>query len=95
MTDDKALEKAERKARQVDTDSKKPDRACIIKWADKTSNLRAIALSPPPWPEARKRKYIAWTQQVTEAWSYGPEIAVKVFGEAQALALDSIEAENR
>ncbi len=95
VSDDKELEKAERKARQVDTASKKSDRACLIKWADKTSNLRAIALSPPPWPEARKRKYISWTQQVTETLSYGPEIAVKVFGEAQALALDSIEAENR
>ena len=95
VTDDKALEKAERKARQVETASKKSDRACLIKWADKTSNLRAIALSPPPWTEARKREYIDWAEQVTGALSYRPEIAVKVFGEAKALALSLTKGEKR
>lgn len=95
VTDDKSLEKAERKARQLETASKKSDRACVIKWADKTSNLRSIALSPPPWTEARKREYIDWAEQVTGALSYRPEIAVKVFGEAKELALSLIKGENR
>ena len=95
VTDDKSLEKAERKASQLENASKKSDRACLIKWADKTSNLRSIALSPPPWTEARKREYIDWAEQVTGALSYRPEIAVKVFGEAKALALSLIKGENR
>ena len=90
VTDDKALEKAERKARQVETASKKSDRACLIKWADKTSNLRTIALSPPPWPEARKREYIAWASTVTNALPFRPDNAVALFEEAKGLALASI-----
>ena len=54
VTDDKTLEKAERKIRQVANAAKKSDRACSIKWADKISNLRAIAQSPPPWSDYRK-----------------------------------------
>ena len=90
VTDDKALEKAERKARQVETASKKSDRACLIKWADKTSNLRAIALSPPPWPEARKHEYITWASTVTNALPFRPDNAVVLFEEAKGLALASI-----
>ena len=90
VTDDKALEKAERKARQVETASKKSDRACLIKWADKTSNLRAIALSPPPWPEARKHEYITWASTVTNALPFRPDNAVALFEEAKGLALASI-----
>ena len=90
VTDDKALEKADRKARQVETAVKKSDRACLIKWADKTSNLRAIALSPPPWPETRKREYIAWASSVTGALPFRPDDAVALFEEAKSLALTSI-----
>ena len=90
VTDDKALEKADRKARQVETAVKKSDRACLIKWADKTSNLRAIALSPPPWPATRKREYIAWASSVTGALPFRPDDAVALFEEAKSLALTSI-----
>jgi (p)ppGpp synthase/HD superfamily hydrolase len=90
VTDDKTLEKAERKARQVATAAKKSDRACLIKWADKTSNLRAIALSPPPWPEARKHEYVAWASTVTNVLPLRPDNAVALFEEAKGLALASI-----
>ena len=42
VTDDKSLDKATRKRKQVESASKKSDRAKLIKLADKTSNLRAI-----------------------------------------------------
>ena len=45
VTDDKSLEKQERKRRQVEHAPEKSDRAKILKLADKTSNLRAIAAS--------------------------------------------------
>jgi hypothetical protein len=48
VTDDKNLEKQERKRLQVEHSHKKSDRAKILKLPDKTSNLRAIAASPPP-----------------------------------------------
>jgi hypothetical protein len=45
VTDDKTLDKSERKKRQAETAHKKTGRAKFLKFADKTSNLRALALS--------------------------------------------------
>ena len=90
VTDDKTLEKAERKARQVATAAKKSDGACLIKWADKTSNLRAIALSPPPWPMSRKQEYITWAENVTDALPYKPNVAMTAFEEAKTLARNAV-----
>ena len=47
VTDDKRLPKAERKRLQVESAPHKSARARMIKLADKTSNLRSIAASPP------------------------------------------------
>jgi (p)ppGpp synthase/HD superfamily hydrolase len=61
VTDDKSLDKAERKWRQVEHPSKKTDAAKIIKLADKTSNVRAIAFAPSPdWSVKRRLEYIEW-----------------------------------
>jgi GTP diphosphokinase / guanosine-3',5'-bis(diphosphate) 3'-diphosphatase len=48
VTDDKALEKDQRKRLQVEHAAEKSRRAKILKLADKTSNLRSVAASPPP-----------------------------------------------
>jgi (p)ppGpp synthase/HD superfamily hydrolase len=65
VTDDKTLPKADRKALQVKTASKKSNGAKIIKLADKTSNLRAIAYSPAPgWSIKRRLDYIGWAKRV-------------------------------
>lgn len=65
VTDDKSLEKAVRKRLQVDNAPRKSDRAKMLKLADKTSNLQAIASSPPVgWDDARKRGYFAWARNV-------------------------------
>ena len=65
VTDDKSLPKAERKRLQVEHAPHKSPRAKILKLADKTSNLRALAKSPPAdWSEERKRDYLAWAQKV-------------------------------
>jgi (p)ppGpp synthase/HD superfamily hydrolase len=51
VTDDKSLPKRDRKRLQVETASKKSRDAKLIKIADKTSNLRSLAKSPPAhWP---------------------------------------------
>jgi (p)ppGpp synthase/HD superfamily hydrolase len=65
MTDDKSLPKAERKRLQIETAARKSREARLIKLADKTSNLRAIATSPPSdWSIERRRDYIRWAGEV-------------------------------
>jgi guanosine-3',5'-bis(diphosphate) 3'-pyrophosphohydrolase len=64
-TDDKALPKADRKRLQVEHAHKKSDRAKTLKLADKTSNLKTIAASPPPdWSVKRRLDYIRWAREV-------------------------------
>ena len=65
MTDDKSLDKQERKQLQVQHASEKSERAKILKLADKTSNLRAVARSPAPdWSVKRRLEYVAWAREV-------------------------------
>jgi (p)ppGpp synthase/HD superfamily hydrolase len=65
VTDDKSLDKATRKDIQVETAAKKSHQAKLIKLADKTSNLRAIAFSPSPdWSVKRRLEYIEWAKMV-------------------------------
>ena len=64
-TDDKALPKETRKALQVSLAPKKSDAAKQLKLADKISNLRAIADSPPAnWNHARRTEYVGWAGRV-------------------------------
>ena len=55
VTDDKRLPKAERKRLQEETAASKSPRAKVLKLADKTSNLRALAASPPADWSAERR----------------------------------------
>lgn len=65
VTDDKALPKAERRTLQIHHAPQRSDRAKILKLADKTSNLRALATSPPVgWSPQRLAEYIDWAEQV-------------------------------
>jgi ADP-ribosylglycohydrolase len=67
VTDDKTLEKGERKKRQVESAHKKSDRAKVLKLADKTSNLRALVSSPAPdWSVLRRLEYIKWARTVAD-----------------------------
>ena len=65
VTDDKSLEKHERKRLQVEHAYKKSDRAKVLKLADKISNLRTISTSPSPeWSVKRRLDYVAWAREV-------------------------------
>jgi (p)ppGpp synthase/HD superfamily hydrolase len=65
VTDDKSLPKAERKRLQIESAGHKSREAKLIKLADKTSNLRAIANSPPPdWSVERRLEYVRWAREV-------------------------------
>ncbi len=64
-TDDKSLPKETRKALQVRHAASKSAAAKQVKLADKISNLRAIALSPPAgWDHARRVEYVGWAGRV-------------------------------
>jgi (p)ppGpp synthase/HD superfamily hydrolase len=65
VTDDKTLPKAQRKALQVEHAPHKSQRAALLKIADKTSNLMALASSPPAdWPLQRRADYVRWARDV-------------------------------
>ena len=64
VTDDRGIPKADRKQAQVDHAAHISERAKILKIADKTSYLRAVQHSPPPWPASRRRRYFAWARAV-------------------------------
>jgi guanosine-3',5'-bis(diphosphate) 3'-pyrophosphohydrolase len=87
VTDDKSLPKEERKQRQVTGAPHKSEAASIIKLADKTSNLRAIANSPPSWPIERKKEYLAWARSVVSGLPFKPIRLLAKFEEAEKLAL--------
>jgi len=65
VTDDKSLPKLERKRLQIVMAPKKSRRAKLLKIADATSNVRALAADPPAdWSTERVLDYIAWAEQV-------------------------------
>ena len=65
VTDDKSLPQAERKRLQVEAAPHKSAAAKTLKIADKTSNLRALMLSPPAdWPSERILDYVDWAEKV-------------------------------
>src|SRR6516165_597237 len=67
VTDDKKLPKAERKRLQIKHAPKLTPRAKILKLADKISNLRSLATSPPAdWPMQRRSDYVIWTTEVVQ-----------------------------
>ena len=67
VTDDKSLDKAERKQRQVDHAPHASTEAKLVKLADKICNLRDILASPPAnWDAERKQAYFEWAARVVE-----------------------------
>lgn len=67
VTDDKNLDKAERKRLQIVKAPYKSPRGQMLKIADKTANLRAILNSPPAnWSLQRKQEYFDWAKSVVD-----------------------------
>jgi guanosine-3',5'-bis(diphosphate) 3'-pyrophosphohydrolase len=91
VTDDKSLPKERRKEIQVETAHKKSPRAKILKLADKTSNLRALATSPAPdWSVRRKLEYISWARKVVAGLRGTNDILEKQFDAAAQAAEHSL-----
>jgi guanosine-3',5'-bis(diphosphate) 3'-pyrophosphohydrolase len=65
VTVDKSLPKAERKRLQVEHARMQSVRARLLKMADKISNVRSLATSPPAdWDVARALDYVEWAESV-------------------------------
>ena len=92
MTDDKSLPKAERKKLQIVYAAKKSEAACLIKLADKSSNVAAIGSSPPAdWSVERKLEYVAWARTVVGPLPHKPEIALQAFNSRFKATLGAIK----
>jgi len=67
VSDDRSLEKAERKRRQTEHAPHLSPRAKLVKLADKICNLRDINRHPPrDWPLQRKQDYFDWAKSVID-----------------------------
>lgn len=64
-TDDKRLEKAERKRLQIENARQKSPEAKCVKIADKTCNLASILVDPPKdWSISQQLEYFQWAEKV-------------------------------
>jgi guanosine-3',5'-bis(diphosphate) 3'-pyrophosphohydrolase len=65
LTDDKSLEKAERKRLQIEHAQNLSIRGKQLKIADKICNVRDVTDNPPAdWSLQRRRDYLIWSEQV-------------------------------
>jgi GTP diphosphokinase / guanosine-3',5'-bis(diphosphate) 3'-diphosphatase len=65
VTDDKSLEKQDRKQLQIEEAPYKSDNAKKLKIADKIMNVRDITDNPPVgWPVKRIMEYFDWAEKV-------------------------------
>jgi (p)ppGpp synthase/HD superfamily hydrolase len=91
VTDDKSLPKAARKAIQIATASHKSHAARLIKIADKISNVRAVATSPPvDWSRQRRRDYIEFCIAVVNEMRGTSAMLEAEFDAAKEMALLTI-----
>jgi guanosine-3',5'-bis(diphosphate) 3'-pyrophosphohydrolase len=67
VTDDKTLEKAERKRLQIEHATHASKGAKAVKLADKICNLRDLSSAPPAdWSIERRREYFDWAKRVAD-----------------------------
>nr|WP_269152337.1 HD domain-containing protein [Xanthobacter oligotrophicus] len=92
VTDDKALEAAERKRLQVVHAPHLSARAKVLKLADKTANLRSLAEDPPQdWAPARARAYVEWSRAVAEGLAGACPALEAAFDQAAEEAIAAID----
>jgi len=67
VTDDKTLPRQVRKQMQIEHAAHISEKAKLVKLADKISNLRDVANSPPPdWSLERRQEYFDWGKAVVD-----------------------------
>lgn len=94
VSDDKSLPKETRKALQVRHAARKSDAAKQLKLADKISNLRAMAASPPAgWDHARRVEYVGWAGRVAAGLKGVNPALDALFDETYRAAVRALAAE--
>ncbi|XP_037949616.1 guanosine-3',5'-bis(diphosphate) 3'-pyrophosphohydrolase MESH1 [Teleopsis dalmanni] len=67
VTDDKCLEKQERKRLQIEKAADTSPKAKLVKLADKLDNLRDLSSNLPiGWSEERRDEYFIWAKKVVD-----------------------------
>jgi (p)ppGpp synthase/HD superfamily hydrolase len=94
VTDDKKLTKAERRALQIEHAPHLSPGAKLVKLADKISNVRSIAASPPAdWLPERRLEYVEFCCKVV-ARLRGVDAALeKTFDSEAQMALEASRSE--
>lgn len=93
VTDDKSLPSEERKQRQIDHAPSLSDRARLVKLADKTANLRDVAIAPPDgWPVSRLEGYLDWGKAVIDNIRGSHAQLEALFDEAYAQGKATVKA---
>ena len=83
MTDDKALPKDERKRLQIAHAHQMSREGAMIKLADKISNLRDVAATPPiGWSLTRQAEYFDWAKAVVDGLPLVSEKLLSLFDAA-------------
>jgi (p)ppGpp synthase/HD superfamily hydrolase len=91
VTDDTSLPAEMRKRQQVDLIARKSPAARQIKIADKVSNLRALAISPPVgWSASRALAYVEFSKNVVDRCCGLNSELERRFAEAESLAREAI-----
>ena len=91
LTDDKSLEKAERKRLQVEHTQHLSANAKRIKMSDKISNVTDIMNVPPEgWDDARRLTYFDWAKEVVEGCRDASDQLSKRFDEIVATAREAV-----
>lgn len=73
VTDDKNLPKKERKDKQIEKAPRLSLEACLIKLADKISNVEDVLFNPPPhWSLERRKEYVRWASEVVNQLPHKP-----------------------
>lgn len=82
VTDDKSLDKLERKRLQVIKAATKSDEAKMVKIADKIANLRDFKSPPVGWSEARIGAYIQFSEMVARGCAGANEVLDRLIRES-------------
>jgi guanosine-3',5'-bis(diphosphate) 3'-pyrophosphohydrolase len=92
VTDDKSLQKAERKRLQVAHAPHISAQAALIKISDKISNVLDLVRDPPPhWDHARKLAYLDWSEAVIGALPASHPALIQAFHEAIRVTRHALE----
>ncbi len=84
LTNDPSVTPETKKAWQVAHARDMSERACFIKIADKTANLRDILDAPPPWSIEKKIQYFEDAREVVEAMAYKHPVLMNLFADVYA-----------